>query len=379
MLPGLCRQLFYLHQGTFMARILYGVHGTGHGHAMRGLTIARAMPQHEFLFVGGDDAPGVLAKEFAFERLPNLGTVFKNYKVDMGATVRRALPLLWNRQKHIDAALRIIDKFKPDICMTDLEYFTPRAAKIAQVPCLTLDHQHVLTCCRHDLPANMLYDAWLQGLSPRFLFPPTEANIIISFYRPSMLSRYAGFVAPPILRQTVLDRKPSNAGHILVYQSNSTDSRLIDFLQSSTSRTAHVFGYGQTEGRKGNVIFHKKSENDFLDLLASCAYVIQGGSHTLMSEALYLGKPILSLPIQAMVEQRFNAFYLEKLGYGRQTRMADLNKILMDSFEGRLHEYKAAIAANDFYGNPQVFASIDHFASNGRLPGQVKKSASRPE
>ena len=75
-----------------MARILYGVHGTGHGHAMRALTIARRLRSHEFLFVAADDAPGVLEGEFPVRRVPNLGTVFKNYRVDLAATIGRAIP-----------------------------------------------------------------------------------------------------------------------------------------------------------------------------------------------------------------------------------------------------------------------------------------------
>lgn len=353
-----------------MARILYGVHGTGHGHAMRGLTIARAMPQHEFLFACGDDAPGVLANEFPVRIIPNLGTAFKNYRVDGLATAKKALPLLLHKGSHIRSALKIIEDFKPDICMTDLEFFIPRAASLAQIPCLTLDHQHVISCCRHKLPANLLFDAWLQGLSPRLLFPPTEANILISFYRPPMLPKWNGFIAPPILRQSVLARKAARGDHILVYQSNSTDSRLIGFLESSTDRIAHVFGYGNSEHRQGNIHFHKKSEDLFLDLLSSCAYVIQGGSHTLMSEALYFGKPVLSLPIAAMVEQRFNALYLEKLGYGQQSAMARLSGTLLAGFEKRLPDFEANIGKENFCGNARVFSAIDHFAANGKLPPQ---------
>jgi len=104
-----------------MARVLYGIHGTGNGHAMRGLTIARRLSRHEFLFVADDDAPKILKPEFPVRRLPNLGTVFKDYKVDMAATIGRALPLLWHRQRYIDHVSRLIDEFKPDVCMTDLE------------------------------------------------------------------------------------------------------------------------------------------------------------------------------------------------------------------------------------------------------------------
>lgn len=64
-------------------RVLYGIHGTGHGHAMRGLTIARRLGRHQFLFVANDDAPKVLEPEFPVCRIPNLGTVFKNYRVDL--------------------------------------------------------------------------------------------------------------------------------------------------------------------------------------------------------------------------------------------------------------------------------------------------------
>ncbi len=359
-----------------MARVLYGIHGTGHGHAMRGLTIARALPQHEFLFVASDDAPSVLEPEFQVARLPNLGTVFKNYRVDLGATIGRAIPTLLHSRQYIRQAVRLIDEFRPDVCMTDLEYFVPRAARIAGLPCMTLDHQHVITCCRHNLPANMLWDAFVQGLTPRWLFRPTEANLIISFYAPPVLPRYNARIAPPILRDIVTSLKPRDDGHILVYQSNSTDRRLIDFLRQATDRTAYVFGYGDASGRLGNVVFCPRDELTFARLLEGCAYVIQGGSHTLMSEALYLGKPVLSIPLLAMVEQRFNALYLERLGYGRQAAMDMLDARFLDDFEKSCPAYAANIARGNFLGNAEVFGLVDKFAREGIMPGSDKSSDS---
>lgn len=351
-----------------MARILYGIHGTGHGHAMRGLTIARALPQHEFLFVANDDAPAVLEPEFRVCRLPNLGTVFKNYRVDFYATIKRAAGVLGRRKQYLAEALDIVDDFKPDVCITDLEYFVPRAARQAGLPCLTLDHQHIITCCRHQLPPNMWTDAFIQGLTPKYLFRPTESNLLISFYAPPLLPRYNAVIAPPILRDAVINASTSAGDYILVYQSNSTDSRLIDFLRTATARTCYVFGYANEPHKEGHVIFRPKSEHEFIELLAGCAYVIQGGSHTLMSEALFLKKPVLSLPLEAMVEQRFNAYYLEKLGYGKQARMADLDKKLLDEFESDLPFYEQNIGGSRFLGNSFVFESVDHFASTGNLP-----------
>ncbi|MDE7242360.1 glycosyltransferase family protein [Desulfovibrio sp.] len=352
-----------------MARVLYGIHGTGHGHAMRGLTLARRLPEHEFLFVANDDAARVLEPEFRVHRLPNLGTVFKNYKVDVAATVARAVPLLLHRERYIGEALRLIDDFRPHACMTDLEYFVPRAAERAGLPCLTLDHQHIITSCRHDLPLNMRWDAFVQGLTPRWLFRPTSANLIISFYAPALLPQYAATtrIAPPILRERVLALTPRDEGHVLVYQSNSTHKKLIDILRAATTRTCYVYGYAREEGREGNVIFKRKSEEEFLELLASCAYVVQGGGHTLMSEALYLGKPVLSLPIRAMVEQRFNALYLERLGYGMQADLPSLTPDILRTFESQLDGYKNAIAQENFCGNELVFGLVDKFIRTGKL------------
>ena len=350
-----------------MARILYGIHGTGHGHAMRGLTIARRLREHEFLFVANDDAVRILGDEFPIVRIPNLGTVFREYQVDLPATIRKALPLLWDRERYVREVLRVVDEFKPDVCMTDLEYFVPRAAERAGLPCLTLDHQHVLTCCQHDLPPSLWFDYVLQGLTPRYLFRPTENNLIVSFYAPPVAPRYRARVVPPILRDSVMQRTARDDGHVLVYQSNSTHRGLVDFLRASTQRTCYVFGYDRTEGREGNVVFMKKSEQGFLDLLEGCSYVVQGGGHTLMTESLYLGKPILTLPLKAMVEQRFNALYVERLNYGMQADMFTLKPELLRRFEERLPDFKQSIAAGHFCGNDLVFGLVDQFARSGRL------------
>ncbi len=345
-----------------MARILYGIHGTGHGHAMRGLTIARKLGNHEFLFVANDDALRILEPEFQVKRVPNLGTVFNNYRVDLVATIQKALPILHKRKQYINEVINIIEAFKPDVCMTDLEYFVPKAAQHTGLPCLTLDHQHVLTCCEHKLPINMLFDYTLQGLTPRYLFKPTEQNLIVSFYQPPVKPQYNARIVPPILRDIVMEQNSSNKDHVLVYQSNSTHKGLIDFLKKSTKRTCYVFGYDRTDGQDGNVIFMQKSEQKFLDLLASCAYVILGGGHTLMTEALYFGKPILTLPIMAMVEQRLNAHYIDSLGYGMQASMLKLNPLLLEEFEQKIPIFKENIFNGNFCGNTLVFELVNKYA-----------------
>jgi uncharacterized protein (TIGR00661 family) len=350
-----------------MARILYGIHGTGHGHAMRGLTIARKMAEHDFLFVTDHSSHSVLEKEFPTVRLENLCTVFREYSVDLPATVAHALPILLRRRQITEKLLRVMDEFKPDRCMTDLEYFVPQAAKQSGLPCLTLDHQHVITCCRHELPSDMWFDYFLQGLTPKYLFPPTEENLIVSFYAPPLRPEYKAKIVPPILRRRVLELSPCDRGHALVYQSGSTHDGLLDFLKAATSRTCYIFGYNDRTGREGNLIFRPKSEEEFLELLEGASYVICGGGHTLMTEALFLGKAILCLPLRALLEQRFNAFYLERLGCGMQADMFNLRPGLLAEFEARLEEFARNAAKGNFCGNDLVFGLVASFIRSGEL------------
>jgi len=78
-----------------------------------------------------------------------------------------------------------------------------------------------------------------------------------------------------------------------------------------------------------------------------------------MSEALYLGKPIYSIPIKNQFEQMINAYYLEKLGYGLYSMKANLNQ-LTKFIEG-LNYFKKNIARNkkDFNGNAFIFKELN--------------------
>jgi uncharacterized protein (TIGR00661 family) len=165
----------------------------------------------------------------------------------------------------------------------------------------------------------------------------------------------------------VLDLQPRDRGHVLVYQSNSTHRGLLDFLKTATRRTCYIFGYKNSAEREDNVVFRPKSEEGFLELLEGASYVICGGGHTLMTEALFLGKAVLSLPLKAFVEQRFNALYIEQLGYGMQADMFGLRPALLGEFEARLDEFTRNARTGNFRGNDLVFGLVTNFIRTGRL------------
>ncbi len=95
--------------------------------------------------------------------------------------------------------------------------------------------------------------------------------------------------------------------------------------------------------------------------------MICGGGHTLMSESLYYGKPVLSLPLQTAIEQCANAMFLERNGWGLHRSMDDLGPGLVPEFESRVEEYRTNVGRANFRGNEEVFALVEGFIREKRL------------
>jgi len=353
-----------------MARILYGVHGTQHGHAIRALILARRLAAlgHEFLFISSEEGAGLLEREFRVERFENPGTRYRNQKLDTPATVRLAMRTLAKRGSELARLKRLIEDFRPDRAISDYEYFVPIAAARAGIPCLSIDHQHVISCCHHQVPARYWPDYLGIRASIRFLFSACSDYLAISFYQPPTKPGARARVAPAILRDSVLRQRPSRGEHIVVYQSCGICDAFAPYLRR-IDREFRVYGY-KMDKVDGNLTFRSYSEEGFLADLASCAYVVCGGSHNLMSEALHYGKPILSFPVAGAFEQTLNALYLERLGYGRMADMRRLTPDLLPAFEKDLDARRERIAAGSFCGNETVNELVDAFLADGRLPGR---------
>ena len=102
-----------------MARILYGVHGSQHGHAIRALTLARRFSEHEFLFVTSEEAAGILRAHYPVEIALNPGTRYKNYSLDLLSTVKLGAKTLLQRESELARLSKVIERFKPDVCLSD--------------------------------------------------------------------------------------------------------------------------------------------------------------------------------------------------------------------------------------------------------------------
>ena len=168
--------------------------------------------------------------------------------------------------------------------------------------------------------------------------PRADAYLVISFFK-ARLNKKTTLLFPPILRGEVLRTRPTEGDSVLVYvTSNAAD--LLPVLRSVRQKFI-CYGFDR-EGKDSNLDFRKASLDGFLRDLANCRAIVANAGFSLISEALYLGKPYLAWPVKRQFEQVFNAYYIGQMGYGAYGD--DLNKERVESFLFNLESYREKLA-----------------------------------
>ena len=162
------------------------------------------------------------------------------------------------------------------------------------------------------------------------------------------------FLFPPIFRREVFRLSPAVKDFILVYLTSGYEE-IIPVLKEINKKFV-IYGLNR-QGRENNIFFKKPSQKEFLEDLANCEGVIANSGFTLISEALYLGKPYLAMPIKGQFEQVLNAYYLEKLGYGKYWE--EINKERIESFLYNLGLYQERLKEYEKADNSEIFQKID--------------------
>ena len=135
--------------------------------------------------------------------------------------------------------------------------------------------------------------------------------------------------------------KPTSGDHIIVYQTSRESEKLVRRLKSLKDEKFIVYGFNKDEV-DGNLCYKHFNEDEFYEDLASSKAVICNGGFTFISEAIYLKKPIYSVPAIGNFEQTLNGFYVQKLGYGEYHEVMSAKRV--GNFLKRLPKYQQKLA-----------------------------------
>jgi uncharacterized protein (TIGR00661 family) len=282
-------------------KILYAIQGTGNGHISRASDIIPRLEQYGEvdILVSGTQADVNLEHPVRYQ-LNGLSFVFgKRGGVDFLATIKRV------KFMRLFKEIWTLNVLQYDIVINDFEPVSAWACILRAKKCVGLSHQGAVIHPYSPKPDKM---DWF-------------GHCILKYYAPVGNSygfhfkTYADRINLPIIRQEVRAMiKREEGNYYSVYLPAYSDERIIKVL-SKFDANFQVFSKHCVKGRtEGNLKIVPIDNSRYLKSLSACKGLICGAGFEGPSEALFLGKKLLVIPMKGQYEQQCNAVALKKIG-----------------------------------------------------------------
>ncbi len=346
---------------------MYGVSGMGRGHASRSKVVIDHLlaAGHDVRILTSGTGSAYLKESYLENVTEIMGLTFSISEEGVGIwrTLGKNLKEGGQLYPTLKQARKAFKEFRPDLTITDFEPFTPFVSRLHRVPFISVDNIHIITAAKLSTPKAWRKDRLIANAVIRGMYTMPREYLVSSFFFPELKKgQERTTLIGPLLRTEALRQRPTDKGHLLLYAPTETSGKAVLELVRRTGRKAVAYGFPQ-QGEEGNITFKKPCTDEFLKDLATASAVITGGGYSLISEALFLGKPVYSIPIKGQFEQMLNGLYLQKLGYGLYD--LDPTKRRLDRFLKELDRFKTRIADDRkkqperFRGNEAAFRIID--------------------
>ncbi|HAV92750.1 TPA: hypothetical protein DCW38_06175 [candidate division WOR-3 bacterium] len=343
-------------------KILYGISGHGNGHITRSSYIIKLLEEkgHRVkVLTYGQGIKYINANNEKFDYVNISGFdiyyrdgIVRNYKTFYEFVKR--LPL--DSAKQLFLFFRIVYNFKPHIIISDFEPFSQLLAKTLGIPLVDIDNNIAVNIVKGN-PAPSSYSEKFYTKATVSLFVRKAKYHFLLTFAPDHIDvpedkKYKLIIVPPIIRDEIISAKKlvKDKKFILIYQ---TSNSMVDKIKILTEKFKDVdfIAYKVSMDAKPNLKVKGFSTEDFINDLAECSGIISNGGFTLISEAIYLGKPIYSVPIKGQYEQRVNGFLVEKMGYGLTSN--DFDEERFEKFINNMEEYKKNLSKYYQDGNKE--------------------------
>ncbi|MBL0095394.1 MAG: glycosyl transferase [Bacteroidetes bacterium] len=298
-------------------KVLYAIQGTGNGHISRALEILPLLKKRAEVDVLVSASQWELTLPFEVKyRYHGLGFVFgKKGGVDILRTYLKLDTLkLFNEIKRLP-----VEDY--DLVISDFEPVSSWACQLKRKTCIGLSNQV----------------ATLHPLAP---MPETKdrlGKMVLEHYAPSTASygfhfkRYDQDIYTPIIRNAVRRADIKNKEHFTVYLPSYEDQRVLKNLMNYKGLSFQLFSKkAKSAYRVKNTWVLPLHNDSFIKSMAESEGVITNAGFGTTSEALYLGKRLLVIPMKTQFEQHCNASTLESMGV---TVMKSLKEKHMDKLE----------------------------------------------
>jgi uncharacterized protein (TIGR00661 family) len=325
-------------------KFIFIVQGEGRGH------LTQAISLYHLLTQAGHNVPAVLIGKserrqippFVYEKItspihlfesPNFVADAKNKSIQLLPTIfynLRRIPLYL---RHLRFIHQIITAEKPDVIVNFYDFlggfygffYRSEGIRIAVV-----GHQFYLEHSTFRFPKGDATRKFLLRLNNKVTAGGCDKKLALSLRKAADEPGKKIHIVPPLLRQEVRELTPEIQPFILAYLNmQGYAEELIDWHKEHTSVVVHAFcdlkDRPDPWQPQENLTFHRINDRLFLEMMRTCrAYATNAGFES-VCEAMYLGKPVLLVPIAGQFEQVCNAADALQSGAGITADYFDLS------------------------------------------------------
>jgi uncharacterized protein (TIGR00661 family) len=326
-------------------KFVFIIQGEGRGHLTQALSLYRLLTQngHQVAAVLIGKSARRVVPAFVYEQLhpvpvhlfesPNFITDAK----DKGINIWPTLTYNLSRQSVYFDSLRSIDKWleaeKPDAVVNFYDLLGGMYYLFYRKKCryFIVGHQYFLEHSSFHFPPGS--QRYLLKLNNCLSALSADAKLALSFRDLPDEPERNIHVVPPLLRKEVLDLKPEKGKHLLLYINTVGYSQEIqDWHKGHPDIECHCFwdkkDMPQEWQAHPNLTFHQINDYKFLEYMRTCQGYVSTAGFESICEAMYLGKPVMMIPIHNQYEQACNALDAVQAGAGIQADRFELNTFL---------------------------------------------------
>ncbi len=327
-------------------KIIFFVQGEGHGH------ITQAISMYELLISKGHEVCAVVlgssstrtTPDFLFRKIksPIVKVKSPNFVFDKKNKSVKIIPSIIHNLFQINAfrnSLRIthllLKLHKPDVV---LNFFEPPIGiyyffRNPRFPMICIGHQYIYLHRDFRFPRGFLVNQLAIRFYTRITATRAAKKLALSFYPlPEVSSSQNLVIVPPLLRDEVFGLKPETKDFYLIYLVNSGYMEdIINWHRRHPDTELHCFTDTfdkDVQYHSDTFFLHPISDSEFLEKMAETRGLITSAGFESVCEAMYLGKPVLMVPIEGHFEQYCNALDAFKSGAGIYNEKFDISRLL---------------------------------------------------
>lgn len=327
-------------------KYIFIVQGEGRGHMTQAISLFQILTEN-----GHDISHVIVGKSMRRElpsffkdqisspitqlESPNFVTDKNARSVNIFRTVTTNLRKYRTFLQSVNQIDEIVKKDQPDAVINFYDflgglYFLFKKPKVRH---FALAHQFLLNHSLFEFPKGRIYDKTSLLWGNRLAGYGAEKILGLSFQTLPDEPNKQLFVVPPLLREKAKSYQPTSGDHFLVYMVNHGYSQEVKtFHEKHPEIPIHCFWDKKDEPTELKVddtlTFHQLDDEKFIQLMAGCrGYQTTAGFES-VCEAMYMGKPILMVPVKGHYEQACNALDAKKAGAGVTCEIFNLEVLL---------------------------------------------------